>query len=500
MPLTRPKAAQINFDVTNLTDPLIGLNSGQSGSNDKDAGIVIDRGSDTNVAMIWDESQDEFALITTDETGTTAGNVTVTEGAGLRAKYFHLADGNELKFGDDNDANIKHTGTNLNINETTGDINIRTYADNADVNIVSDDGSGGTTNYFKADGSTTEAIMYYGGVEKLKTMNDGLTITSTNTDQNAGPIVEFYRNSASPANADYLGQIKFQGENDAGQKIVYSKITGKILDVADGSEDGIIEFAFQKGGSKNISGRFRSDSLQLLNGTNLFIGQNGDITFEGSTDDGFETVFGVTDPTADRTINLPNNSGTVALTSDITFTASSTDTLTNKTLSATTIAGHQVPDTDNTYTLGTSTNKFSNVYATTFTGQSTSSQYADLAEMYEADEVYTPGTVVVVGGDKEVTACTKYADMKVAGVISTMPGVVMNKDGGGEHPICVGLKGRVPCKVVGKVAKGDVLTTSGIKGHATKIELSTNVVGCLVGIALEDHDSMDPGVIEVLLK
>ena len=76
----------------------------------------------------------------------------------------------------------------------------------------------------------------------------------------------------------------------------------------------------------------------------------------------------------------------------------------------------------------------------------------------------------------------------------------MNKDGGGEHPICVGLKGRVPCKVVGKIAKGDVLTTSGIKGHATKIELSTNVVGCLVGIALEDHDSMDPGVIEVLLK
>ncbi len=500
MPLTRPKAAQINFDVTNITDPLFRLNSGQSGTNDKDAGIVMERGSDTNVAIIWDESANEFALITTNETGTTAGDVAVIEGAGLRVGYLHLADSSELKLGDDNDANIKHTGTNLNINETTGDINIRTYADNADVTILSDDGSGGTTNYFKADGSTTEAIMYYGGVEKLKTMNDGLTITSTNTDQNAGPIVEFYRNSASPANADYLGQIKFQGENDAGQKVVYSKITGKILDVADGSEDGIIEFAFQKGGSNNISGRFRSDSLQLLNGTNLFIGQNGDITFEGSTDDGFETVFGVTDPTADRTINLPNNSGTVALTSDITFTASSTDTLTNKTLSATTIAGHQVPDTDNTYTLGTSTNKFSNVYATTFTGQSTSSQYADLAEMYEADEVYTPGTVVVVGGDKEVTACTKYADMKVAGVISTMPGVVMNKDGGGEHPICVGLKGRVPCKVVGKVAKGDVLTTSGIKGHATKIELSTNVVGCLVGIALEDHDSMDPGVIEVLLK
>jgi len=500
MPLTRPKAAQINFDVTNITDPLFRLNSGQSGSNDKDAGIVMERGSDTNVALIWDESANEFALITTNETGSTAGDVAVIEGAGLRVGYLHLADSSELKLGDDNDANIKHTGTNLNINETTGDINIRTYADNADVTIMSDDGSGGTTNYFKADGSTTEAIMYYGGVEKLKTMDDGLTITSTNTDQNAGPIVEFYRNSASPANADYLGQIKFQGENDAGQKIVYSKITGKILDVSDGSEDGIIEFAFQKAGSNNISGRFRSDSLQLLNGTNLFIGQNDDITFEGSTDDGFETVFGVTDPTADRTINLPNNSGTVALTSDITFTASSTDTLTNKTLSATTIAGHLIPDTNNTYTLGTSSNKFNNVFATTFTGQSTSSQYADLAEWYAGDKDYEIGTVVTVGGDKEVTACTKYADMTLAGVVSGAPGFEMNKNIEAEYPICVGLKGRVPCKVVGKVAKGDVLTTSGIEGHATKIDPSTNVVGCLVGIALEDHDSIDPGIIEILLK
>ena len=135
-----------------------------------------------------------------------------------------------------------------------------------------------------------------------------------------------------------------------------------------------------------------------------------------------------------------------------------------------------------------------------FTGQSTSSQYADLTEMYEADKPEEPGTVMVVGGDKEVTACTKYADMKLAGVVSTEPGVVMNKDGGGEHPVCIGLKGRVPCKVVGKVKKGDVLTTSGIEGHATKLESSTNIVGCLVGIALADHDSNDPGLIEVLLK
>ena len=52
MPFTRPKAAQIDFDVTNITDPLIRLNSGESGSADKDAGLVIERGSDTNAAII----------------------------------------------------------------------------------------------------------------------------------------------------------------------------------------------------------------------------------------------------------------------------------------------------------------------------------------------------------------------------------------------------------------------------------------------------------------
>ena len=65
MALTRPKAHQINFDVTNITDPLVRLNSGESGTPDKDVGIVIERGSSTNAAIIYDESADEFAIINT---------------------------------------------------------------------------------------------------------------------------------------------------------------------------------------------------------------------------------------------------------------------------------------------------------------------------------------------------------------------------------------------------------------------------------------------------
>jgi hypothetical protein len=84
MAFTRPKAAQIDFDVTNISDPLIRLNSGQSGSADKDVGIVVERGSDTNVALLYDESADEFVLVNTTEDGTTSGNVTISSYADLR--------------------------------------------------------------------------------------------------------------------------------------------------------------------------------------------------------------------------------------------------------------------------------------------------------------------------------------------------------------------------------------------------------------------------------
>ena len=101
------------------------------------------------------------------------------------------------------------------------------------------------------------------------TTGDSLTITTTEASSSAAPVISLKRNSGSPADADYLGQIKFQGENDNDQEVNYAKISGKILDASDGSEDGIIEFAFKKNGSNNISGRFRSDSLQLLNDTSL---------------------------------------------------------------------------------------------------------------------------------------------------------------------------------------------------------------------------------------
>ena len=109
------------------------------------------------------------------------------------------------------------------------------------------------------------------------TTEPALAIESTDSTSNASPELELYKNSTS-ADGHYLGQIKFAGENDTGGKVNYAKITGKILDNTNGTEDGILEFAFQKAGSQNISARFRSDSLQLINGTNFVV--NGTTTLE----------------------------------------------------------------------------------------------------------------------------------------------------------------------------------------------------------------------------
>ena len=101
------------------------------------------------------------------------------------------------------------------------------------------------------------------------TTNDSLLITSTEDSSSAAPVITLKRNSGSPADADYLGQLKFKGENDADQEVVYAKVTGKIDDASDGSEDGLLEFALRKAGSNNIGARLTSTDLKLINGTGL---------------------------------------------------------------------------------------------------------------------------------------------------------------------------------------------------------------------------------------
>ena len=85
------------------------------------------------------------------------------------------------------------------------------------------------------------------------------------------------RDSASPADGDYLGQIKFKGRSDTGTERVYAKITGKTLDVTNGTEDGLIEIAVMSNGSQEIVSRIRNDGWRIVNDNNLYIQDNGSL-------------------------------------------------------------------------------------------------------------------------------------------------------------------------------------------------------------------------------
>ena len=93
MGLTRIKFNQINTSNAEATfdDPIVLLNQNQTGSNDKDAGLMIERGDDANVAFLWDESADEFVTITTSDTGTTRGNVPISGYANLHVGNLTVA-------------------------------------------------------------------------------------------------------------------------------------------------------------------------------------------------------------------------------------------------------------------------------------------------------------------------------------------------------------------------------------------------------------------------
>ena len=127
----------------------------------------------------------------------------------------------------------------------------------------------------------------------------------------------------------------------------------------------------------------------------------------------------------------------------------------------------------------------------------TAAYYADLAERYEADAEYEVGTVLVIGGTKEVTVTDQFADTRVAGIVSKNPAYMMNSNAGSDetHPY-IALKGRVPCKVVGYIAKGDLLVTSAHPGYATAAKSVS--AGAVIGKALEAN-SEGFGVIEVLV-
>ena len=130
--------------------------------------------------------------------------------------------------------------------------------------------------------------------------------------------------------------------------------------------------------------------------------------------------------------------------------------------------------------IGNSSGYFNRIFAT-----STSALYADLAEVYTADQNYDPGTVMIFAGPVEITQSTNDHDTRVAGVVSTNPAYIMNS---GMAGVALALTGRVPCWVQGPVHKGEILVTGTQPGTARRLDKDKWKPGCVIGKSMTDID------------
>ena len=115
--------------------------------------------------------------------------------------------------------------------------------------------------------------------------------------------------------------------------------------------------------------------------------------------------------------------------------------------------------------------------------------------MYSADEDYAPGTVLIFGGNQEVTIASAPSDTRIAGVVSTNPAHLMNSTLECNNAVALALTGRVPTNVVGTVRKGDMMVSA---GNGQAMACATPALGSVIGKALEDFTG-DQGTIEIVV-
>ena len=390
-----------------LTGGLISAAGNVAGGNVLTGGIVSSTGNTTAGNLLTSG----LANVTGNITGgniSTGGIVTAT---GNVSSAGNVTGGNlravlNINAGGNVSA-VVHTGTSVSVTGNTVGGNLLTAG------IVS------------ATGSITSAANIFA--------NNVFSTTTVNAVSLTGTVASLSGNITG-GNLLSSGLINITGNLNAGNLLTAGNVVGS--NIAAGGQisatANVIGGNILTGGQVSATGNITAGNVQTGNVT----ASNATVT--GNITGGNILTSGLISATANiQAGNLSVGSGTVLVGNIVNSNANATGNI------------------------GSSSNYFNTVFAL-----ATSAQYADLAENYLADADYTSGTVVVFGGDKEITISTDVADERVAGAISTNPAHLMNAAMSG---LPVALRGRVPINVIGPVIKGDSLVTSSTAGHAQSV-------------------------------
>lgn len=203
------------------------------------------------------------------------------------------------------------------------------------------------------------------------------------------------------------------------------------------------------------------------------------------------SVTKIENGTSKGEINTPNGNIAFTVGGTANVVVIDTSTLYGNVLSCQSIAHTGTNAVGN---IGSSGSYFNQVFAT-----ATTALYADVAERFHADELLEPGTVVELGGTKEITKSRNDLSDAVFGVISTRPAYTMNGGAGEDetHPK-VAMTGRVPVKVIGYINKGDRLVSAG-DGLARSALAGEATAFNTIGRALENKNTPEQGTIEAIV-